>query len=64
MIIHTHSPQETIEAGRQLAKLLRPGDLIAYRGEMARRKDHLYRRSGGGPGQQRLGLQPYLYPGP
>ena len=35
MIIHTHSPQETIEAGRQLAKLLRPGDLIAYRGEMA-----------------------------
>ena len=35
MIIHTHSPQETIQAGRQLAKLLRPGDLIAYRGEMA-----------------------------
>ena len=35
MMIHTHSPQETIQAGRQLAKLLRPGDLIAYRGEMA-----------------------------
>lgn len=34
MIIETHSPQETIAAGEQLAALLTAGDLIAYRGGM------------------------------
>ena len=32
MIFHTRSPEETKAAARELAKLLRPGDLLAYRG--------------------------------
>ena len=32
MIIHTSSPEQTREAARELAALLRPGDLIAYTG--------------------------------
>lgn len=34
MIIQTASAEETIAAGESLAKLLRPGDVIAYRGGM------------------------------
>ncbi|MEG1875176.1 MAG: tRNA (adenosine(37)-N6)-threonylcarbamoyltransferase complex ATPase subunit type 1 TsaE [Angelakisella sp.] len=34
MIIHTNSAEETIAAGERLARLLRPGDLLAYRGGM------------------------------
>ena len=32
MTFHTRSPEETKAAARELAKLLRPGDLLAYRG--------------------------------
>ncbi len=34
MVFHTQSPEETKAAARQVAALLRPGDLIAYRGGM------------------------------
>ena len=34
MIFHTCGPEETKAAARQVAALLRPGDLIAYRGGM------------------------------
>lgn len=34
MTIETNSPEETIAAGERLASLLRPGDLLAYRGGM------------------------------
>ena len=39
MILHTHSPQETREAGERLAALLRPGDLIAYTGGLGAGKN-------------------------
>lgn len=32
MKIITHSPQETIDAAARLGKLLKPGDMIAYKG--------------------------------
>ena len=34
MVIHTQGPAETQAAAQRLAPLLRPGDLIAYRGGM------------------------------
>ena len=34
MIFHTSSPEETQAVAQKLAALLRPGDLIAYRGGM------------------------------
>lgn len=34
MILHTTTPAETVAAGEQLARLLRPGDVVAYRGGM------------------------------
>lgn len=34
MKIITHSPQETIETAKKLGKLLKKGDIIAYRGNL------------------------------
>lgn len=34
MVFTTHSPEETIATGETFAKLLRGGDLVAYRGGM------------------------------
>ena len=35
MIFETTGPEETRAAARQVAALLRPGDLIAYRGSLS-----------------------------
>ena len=34
MIFYTQSPEETEAVGRELAEKLRPGDIIAYRGDL------------------------------
>lgn len=44
------SPRETMELGRALAHLLRPGDLISLEGELGAGKTHLAKGIGAGLG--------------
>ncbi|MDD7013991.1 MAG: tRNA (adenosine(37)-N6)-threonylcarbamoyltransferase complex ATPase subunit type 1 TsaE, partial [Spirochaetales bacterium] len=35
MIFHTKTPEQTIELGKKIGKLLKPGDVIAMKGTLA-----------------------------
>ena len=43
MIFQSHSPEETIEIGRQLGALMKGGEIIAYRGDLGAGKTTMTR---------------------
>ena len=54
----THSPEEMRELGRQIGKILMPGEILGVVGELGAGKGHY-----GGAGEFRGGCQPDIFPG-
>ena len=52
----THSPEEMRELGRQIGKILMPGEILGVVGELGAGKTHL-------TGEFRGGCQPDIFPG-
>ena len=63
MVVLTHSPEETEALGERLAEQLRPGDVVAYFGDLGAGKTAFYPGPGPRSGDCGAGDQPHLYPG-
>lgn len=59
----THSPEEMKELGRQIGKILMPGEILGVVGELGAGKTHLTQGIMEGAGEFRGGCQPDIFPG-
>ena len=55
MVIHTQSVRETVQLGRRIGGLLRPGQTVALVGELGSGKTHLIKGLAAGIGVKRAG---------